>query len=146
MNLREFSSLLYQIKIANQEMTSKFEEVTGFSLTRYELMMILKETGKCSQKEIQHQLHIDSAAVTRHLKILEEKEYVIRERNKENNREIFVEMTEKARMDLESCEKEQDHSQNPFYDLLSSVEEKQLRPSEIKGLNFLSSISILSSA
>ncbi|WP_373781527.1 hypothetical protein, partial [Kaistella sp.] len=65
---------------------------------------------------------------------------------KENNREIFVEMTEKARMDLESCEKEQDHSQNPFYDLLSSVEEKQLRPSEIKGLNFLSSISILSSA
>ncbi|MFZ1781366.1 MAG: transcriptional regulator, partial [Enterococcus aquimarinus] len=62
-----------------------------------------------------------------HLKILEEKEYVIRERNKENNREIFVEMTEKARMDLESCEKEQNHSQNPFYDLLSSVEEKQLR-------------------
>ena len=61
------------------------------------------------------------------MKILEEKEYVIRERNKENNREIFVEMTEKARMDLESCEKEQDHSQNPFYDLLSSVEEKQLR-------------------
>ena len=127
MNLREFSSLLYQIKIANQEMTSKFEEVTGFSLTRYELMMLLKETGKCSQKQIQHRLHIDSAAVTRHLKILEEKEYVIRERNKENNREIFVEITEKAKMDLESCEKEHDRPQNPLYHLLSSVEEKQLR-------------------
>lgn len=127
MNLKEFSSLLYQIKIANQEMTSKFEEVTGFSLTRYELMMLLKETGKCSQKQIQHRLHIDSAAVTRHLKILEEKEYVIRERNKENNREIFVEITEKAQMDLESCEKEHDRPQNPLYHLLSSVEEKQLR-------------------
>ena len=127
MNLREFSSLLYQIKIANQEMTSKFEEVTGFSLTRYELMMLLKETGKCSQKQIQQRLHIDSAAVTRHLKILEEKEYVIRERNKENNREIFVEITGKAKMDLESCEKEQDKPQNPLYHLLSSVEEKQLR-------------------
>ncbi|WP_035054238.1 MarR family winged helix-turn-helix transcriptional regulator [Carnobacterium pleistocenium] len=127
MNLREFSSLLYQIKIANQELTSKFEKVTGFSLTRYELMMMLKETGKCSQKEIQHRLGIDSAAVTRHLKILEEKEYVTRERNKENNREFFVEITQKAKMDLETCEKEHDRPQNPLYNVLSSTEEKQLQ-------------------
>ncbi|MEG0267723.1 MAG: MarR family transcriptional regulator [Carnobacterium sp.] len=127
MNLREFSSLLYQIKIANQEMTSRFEKATGFSLTRYELMMLLKETGKCSQKQIQHKLRIDSAAVTRHLKVLEEKEYVIRERNKENNREVFVEITEKAKQDLEICEKEHDKLQNPLYHLLSSVEEKQLQ-------------------
>ena len=127
MKLREFSSLLYRIKIANQELTSKFEKVTGFSLTRYELMMMLKETGKCSQKEIQHRLDIDSAAVTRHLKILEEKEYVTRERNKENNREFFVEITRKAKMDLEICEKEHDRPQNPLYDVLSPTEEKQLQ-------------------
>lgn len=127
MNLREFSGLLYQIKIANQEMTSRFEEVTGFSLTRYELMMLLNETGKCSQKQIQHKLRIDSAAVTRHLKVLEEKEYVIRERNKENNREIFVEITEKAKKDLEICEKEHDELQNPLYHLLSSAEGEQLQ-------------------
>lgn len=32
MNLRETSKLLYQLKLANQEMTTKFEEKTGFSI------------------------------------------------------------------------------------------------------------------
>ena len=39
MNLREISKLFYQLKLANQETTSKFEKETGFSITRYELMM-----------------------------------------------------------------------------------------------------------
>ena len=43
---------------------------------------------------------LDSAAVTRHLKLLEEKNLVKRERNKENNREVFVEITDKAKNDL----------------------------------------------
>ncbi len=36
-------------------------------------MMFLKENGKCSQSQIHLELKIDSAAITRHLKILEEK-------------------------------------------------------------------------
>ncbi|MFC6464363.1 MarR family transcriptional regulator [Marinilactibacillus sp. GCM10026970] len=126
MDLRGFSKLLYQIKIANQELTSKFEKETGFSLTRYELMMFLKETGKCSQKKIQCELCIDSAAVTRHLKILEENGYVSRERNAENNREVFVEITEKAKSDLASCEEKHDTSQNSLCHSLSQEEEEQL--------------------
>ena len=43
MQLREISRLLYQLKIANQELTTTFEKSTGFSLTRYELMMFIKE-------------------------------------------------------------------------------------------------------
>ena len=41
MELTKISQLLYQLKIANQEMTTVFEKTTGFSLTRYELMRIL---------------------------------------------------------------------------------------------------------
>ena len=81
MDLREISRLLYQIKLTNQEINTLFEKETGFSLTRYEMLMFLKEKGTCSQNQIQTELKIDSAAITRHLKILEQKGYVIRKRN-----------------------------------------------------------------
>ena len=90
MNLREISRLLYQIKLTNQEINTLFEKETGFSLTRYEMLMFLKDKGTCSQNQIQTELKIDSAAITRHLKILEQKGYVIRERNAENTeRSLF---------------------------------------------------------
>ena len=41
MKLEKVSQLLYQLKIVNQEMTAKFEKSTGYSITRYQLMMIL---------------------------------------------------------------------------------------------------------
>lgn len=126
MTLREISRLLYQLKIANQEMTSRFEKETGFSLTRYELMMSLKEMGSCSQSQIQTELRIDSAAITRHLKILEEKGFVVRERNKENNREIFVEITKKARTALDQCAVDHDETQNSLTMPLKKDEEQQL--------------------
>ncbi|AEB28885.1 putative transcriptional regulator [Carnobacterium sp. 17-4] len=126
MNLREISKLFYQIKVSNQETTSLFEKETGFSLTRYELMMFLKEKGKCSQIQIHVELKIDSAAITRHLKILEEKDYVIRERNQENNREIFVQLTEKAKQDLENCEKEHNSLHNNLAITLNDEEANQL--------------------
>ncbi|MUO32319.1 MarR family winged helix-turn-helix transcriptional regulator [Enterococcus gallinarum] len=108
MQLREISRLLYQLKIANQELTATFEKSTGFSLTRYELMMFIKENGRCSQSDLQTELKIDSAAVTRHLKILEQKNYVVRERNRDNNREVFVEITPKAKKELSACENHQE--------------------------------------
>lgn len=110
MNLEKVSQLLYQLKIVNQEMTAKFEKSTGFSITRYLLMMILKCKGRCSQTQLQNELKIDSAAVTRHLKLLEEKNLVKRQRNKDNNREVFVEITDEAKADLERCAREHDNS------------------------------------
>ena len=110
MNLEKVSQLLYQLKIVNQEMTAKFEKSTGFSITRYQLMMILKCKGRCSQTQLQNELKIDSAAVTRHLKLLEEKNLVNRQRNKDNNREVFVEITDEAKADLERCAREHDNS------------------------------------
>ena len=110
MNLEKVSQLLYQLKIVNQEMTAKFEKSTGFSITRYQLMMILKCKGRCSQTQLQNELKIDSAAVTRHLKLLEEKNLVKRQRNKDNNREVFVEITDETKADLERCAREHDNS------------------------------------
>ena len=128
MKLEKVSQLLYQLKIVNQEMTAKFEKSTGYSITRYQLMMILK--GRCSQSQLQNELKIDSAAVTRHLKLLEEKNLVKRERNKENNREVFVEITDKAKNDLALCAKKHDDSLDASQQILniglSALEEEQL--------------------
>ena len=103
LSLREGSQLLCQLKVLDQKITKVFEEQVGLSLTRYELLMILKERQPCLQTEIQEHLKIDSGAVTRHLKILEEKQYVTRQRNPENNREVLVHLTEKAQQELQQC-------------------------------------------
>jgi len=126
MNLREISRLLYQIKLTNQEINTLFEKETGFSLTRYEMLMFLKEKGTCSQNQIQTELKIDGAAITRHLKILEQKGYVIRKRNIENNREIVVQLSEKAIQDLEACGKEHDQGKTHLSVSLSDEEAEQL--------------------
>ena len=126
MDLRDISRLLYQIKLTNQEINTLFEKETGFSLTRYEMLLFLKEKGTCSQNQIQTELKIDSAAITRHLKILEQKGYVIRQRNAENNREVFVQLSEKAIQELEDCGKEHDQGKTSLYLSLSDEEAEQL--------------------
>lgn len=126
MELKKVSKLLYQLKITNQEMISKFEKETGFSITRYELMMFLQDHGQCSQTQLQAELHIDGAAVTRHLKTLEEKGYVTRERNKKNNREVFVQITPQAIFNLTKCEKKYDSIENQLRIQLSDIEIDQL--------------------
>ncbi|NEW63294.1 MarR family transcriptional regulator [Granulicatella sp. zg-ZJ] len=107
MSLREMSQLFYQIKLLDQKITQLFEHVTGFSLTRYEMVMEISQNNGCSQNRLQEHLQIDSAAVTRHLKVLEEKGYVTRKRNPENNREVLVHLTDKARKSIEKCHEHQ---------------------------------------
>ncbi|MCC5892545.1 MarR family transcriptional regulator [Exiguobacterium sp.] len=125
MELRDVSRLLYQIKLADQRVATAFENETGFSLTRYEMLMVVSDKGVCSQSEIKDAMNIDHAAVTRHLKILEEKGYVTRERNAANHREVVVRLTDSAAEDLKSCERDHDAS-NHLISTLSDAEMRQL--------------------
>jgi len=125
MELRDVSRLLYQIKLADQNVATSFERETGFSLTRYEMLMVVKERGVCSQREIQQAMKIDNAAITRHLRILEDKGFVTRERNEQNHREMFVRVTEKAEQDLSSCE-QHDRTNHLVLQALSPEEIHQL--------------------
>ena len=84
-------------------MTKKFEDVTGFSITRYEILVFLKINGDSLQREIACHLDIDPAAVTRHIKILEKKGYITKQRNEENAREVIISLTDFARKELEKC-------------------------------------------
>lgn len=125
MELRDVSRLLYQIKLADQRVATAFETETGFSLTRYEMLMVVGEKGVCSQSEIKDAMKIDNAAVTRHLKILEDKGYVLRERNTANHREVFVRLTDDAAHALQTCERNHDTSSH-MMSVLSDDEMAQL--------------------
>lgn len=96
----EISSLLYQLKITEQKMTQLFEKRLHISLTRYEILQILLKESPCSQIALQKSLQIDLAAITRHLRQVEESGYITRRRNPENQREMLVELTDKAYEDL----------------------------------------------
>lgn len=126
MTLASKSKLLYQLKLANQALVGRFEKETGFSITRYEMLMFLKEQGACSQTILQQELGIDRAAVTRHLKQLEEKAYVTRQRNEQNNREIDVQITPMAQAALAHCERDHDEGLDKTLNFgLTAAEETQ---------------------
>ena len=59
MSLEEISHLLYHIKLADQKIVQIFEENIGISLTRYEIMMRLKEENPLLQSSLQEKLQID---------------------------------------------------------------------------------------
>ena len=63
MSLEEICHLLYQIKLADQKIVQIFEENIGISLTRYEIMMRLKEENPLLQSSLQEKLQIDQLLV-----------------------------------------------------------------------------------
>lgn len=100
----EKKNILLMFKNLDRQVTQSFEKRTGISLTRYEILYTLLKRGQLSQIELQQSLKIDQAAITRHLKLLEEKSYVIRNRNKQNNREVIVQITDEGKNVLEHCD------------------------------------------
>lgn len=126
MTLVNKSKLLYQLKLANQELVSRFEKSTGFSITRYEMLLFINAQGPCSQTQLRQELGIDRAAVTRHLKRLQDLSYVTRKRNDLNNREIYVQITDLAQKELADCEQDHESLENDLYFGLSDEEEVQL--------------------
>lgn len=119
-----------------QNLTKEFENSTGFSLTRYEILIYLDEKKQSLQTEIAEHIGIDPAAITRQLKILEKEGFVTRDRNADNAREIIVTLTDYAKSELKICK--QNHKDNPcnvavsiskreieeLMEILESIEEK----------------------
>lgn len=103
MKLNELSDMLHKLRSIENKLTQNFEDKTGFSLTRYQILTFVKEEDECNQEEIRQFIQIDRSAITRHLKVLEEKGYVTRKRNKDNGREVIVSLSDFAKLELEKC-------------------------------------------
>lgn len=125
--MKHLSQLLYQVKLADEAVTSLFEKGLGISLTRYQLLTNLLDQAPCSQQDLQEKLRIDRAAITRHLKILEDKGYIQRERNPENLREMLVQPTQLALSDLQDSPPAHHQAVKAgMANILSESEEEQL--------------------
>ena len=98
--MAEIHELLYQVRLADQIITQLFEKQLGISLTRYQILQFLLQKSPCNQITVQERLKIDQAALTRHFKVLESENYVSRERNPINQREVLVELTQEAKNQL----------------------------------------------
>ena len=108
MDVKECVKLLHDIKILERKVVDIFEKKLGISLTRFQIIKYLYEVEVATPKQIAQILEIDAAAITRHLKKLEEGGYVRKKRNEDNNREVLVEITEFSKSKIDQCGKETD--------------------------------------
>lgn len=127
MSLQEMKQIFLMVKNIDRHVTQYFEKRTGISLTRYEILYKLLEKGQLSQMKLRHELKIDQAAITRHLKILEEESYVTRHRNEQNNREVIVQITEAGKDILDNCELDKKCSMDEMFGSFTEQELKQLQ-------------------
>lgn len=98
--------VLQLFKGLTNQISPKFERCTGISSSRYELLHQLYNTEEINQSTLQKAVNIDGAAITRHLKQLEASGMVTRRRNPEDNRVIFVSLTEEGRKKIIEYRKE----------------------------------------
>ena len=108
MDVNEFVKLLHEIKLLERKVTNIFEGKLGISLTRFQIIKYLYEVEVATPKQMAQILEIDAAAITRHLKKLEEGGYVRKRRNEDNNREVLVEITQFSMSKINQCVKETD--------------------------------------
>lgn len=106
MEVRDCIELLYNLKILDKKLIDLFEKKIGISLTRFQIIKYLHEVSFTTSKQLAQSLEIDAAAITRHLRILEQEGYVVKRRNELNNREVFIELSQKAFDEIVRCEKE----------------------------------------
>ena len=108
MDVKDYVKLLHDLKILEIKVANIFEKRLEISLTRFQIIKYLYEVEVATPKQLAQSLEIDAAAITRHLKILEEGKYITKRRNEQNNREVFVELTQYSKNKVDQCVKETD--------------------------------------
>ncbi len=98
--------VLQLFKGLTNQISPKFERCTGISSSRYELLYELYNTEEINQSSLQKAVNIDGAAITRHIKQLEASGMVTRRRNPDDNRVVFVSLTEEGRKKIIEYRKE----------------------------------------
>lgn len=91
--------LCFPLYVASKEIIKKYRpflEKLNLTYTQYIVMIALWENDKQSVKQLGKKLYLDSGTLTPLLKSLEEKAYISRHINKEDERSLIVELTKKG--------------------------------------------------
>ena len=125
-SMEHLKQIILLMKTIERQVTKQFEQQTDISITRYELLFTLVNKGTVSQQILKQALQIDQAAITRHLKLLEEEQFVVRNRNQKNNREVLVSITDEGRRQLSCCQEGKNHYLEQLAQDFSQQELEQL--------------------
>ena len=94
------NQLCFPLYVCSKEIIKKYKPLLDkfdLTYTQYIAMMVLWEKNKINVKELGNILYLDSGTLTPLLKKLELKEYVKRERSKEDERNLIISITEKGK-------------------------------------------------
>lgn len=104
-SIRLGNQLCFPLYACSKEVIRQYRkplEEFGLTYTQYLVMMVLWEFGGMTEGEIGKRIHLDSGTLAPLLKRLEKQGYINRERPDNNERKLFISLTETGK----SMEKE----------------------------------------
>ncbi|ADO54822.1 MarR family winged helix-turn-helix transcriptional regulator [Paenibacillus polymyxa] len=110
----EKSQLFYRMHLLCKEMNNAFEAQLKTSFTKVEILYHIDHRKELSQLELQHLLVLDGAAVTRHLKRLEEEGLILRSKKEQDKRVTYIRLTELGIQELQVLTEQRQAFQEKF--------------------------------
>jgi len=98
-NLKLGNQLCFSLYATSREVIKLYKPLLDkydLTYTQYIVLLVLWEAEKISFKEIGQRLHLDSGTLTPVLKKLEKMQLIIKYRDREDDRTVIVELTEKG--------------------------------------------------
>ncbi|CAD5900182.1 MarR family winged helix-turn-helix transcriptional regulator [Carnobacterium maltaromaticum] len=114
-----YSRLFYKMNLLYKEMNGAFEEETGISYTKLEILYQISQTANMCQQDIQQKLGVDAASITRHLKKLEEEKLITRIKDQENKRFLRIALTQDGQTQLKKLIAEKNQYEEQIFANLS---------------------------
>ncbi|CAM4103023.1 MarR family winged helix-turn-helix transcriptional regulator [Saccharibacillus endophyticus] len=120
------ASIVERLQLLNNRIGTAFSGCAGISATRFRLLQELFAAEEVGQTALQKSLGIDGAAVTRHLKQLEAKDFVSRRNCPDDNRVTLVHLTERGREHIDEFVQEKSRLIENLFDGFDAEERKAL--------------------
>jgi DNA-binding MarR family transcriptional regulator len=105
-HLPDEDTIFELLQALHKGISPKFERCAGITPTRFRLLQELFGVSEISQISLQKTLDIDAAAVTRHLRGLEDSGMIARRNNPADNRVTLVSLTDHGREHINSYREE----------------------------------------
>lgn len=93
------NQLCFPLYVCSKEVIRRYKpylDPLDLTYTQYIALLVLWEHRRISVKELGERLYLDSGTLTPVLKKLESKGYITRTRSREDERSVFVELTERG--------------------------------------------------
>ena len=136
--IRLKNQLCFPLYLCSKEIIRKYTPILdklNLTYTQYIVMMYFWENGKSNVKDLASALLLDSSTLTPLLKKLEDKNYITRKKNKKDERNLILELTDEGEnlkdkalivpKEMENCINLSTEEKIVLYKLLYKILEKE---------------------